>query len=373
MNILLWHVHGSWTTSFVQGPHRYLLPVLPERGPWGGGRPAAWEWPSSAVEVTPERLGDEPVDVVVLQRPEEFDLAARWLRRVPGRDVPVVFVEHNAPRGPAASSRHPAADRDDVTIVHVTHFNDVMWDAGSTRTTVVEHGIVDPGHLFSGDLDSAAVVVNEPLRRSRVTGTDLLPGFAAAVPLDVFGMGTDGLETHLGPDVRGCGDLPQARMHAELARRRAYLHPLRWTSLGLSLLEAMHLGMPVVAFASTEALEAVPPHAGVCSTDPDRLRAALAELVADRALARRRGAAARAHALQRYGLQRFLDDWDRVLGTVTADRRPAVGARRSDAPRTPVHAARDDTARDRNARDHAAPDPAAPHRTQPHRAVRPAV
>ena len=45
MNVLIWHVHGSWTTAFVQGPHRYLLPTLPERGPWGGGRPAAWDWP----------------------------------------------------------------------------------------------------------------------------------------------------------------------------------------------------------------------------------------------------------------------------------------------------------------------------------------
>ena len=34
-------------------------------------------------------------------------------------------------------------------------------------------------------------------------------------------------------------------MHAELARRRLYLHPIRWTSLGLSLIEAMQLGMPV--------------------------------------------------------------------------------------------------------------------------------
>ena len=37
-----------------------------------------------------------------------------------------------------------------------------------------------------------------------------------------------------------------------MARRRLYLHPVRWTSLGLSLLEAMHLGMPVVALATTE-------------------------------------------------------------------------------------------------------------------------
>ena len=75
MEILLWHVHGAWTTAFVQGAHRYLIPTLPERGPWGGGRPAAWEWPATAVESAPEELADADVDVVVLQRPEELELA----------------------------------------------------------------------------------------------------------------------------------------------------------------------------------------------------------------------------------------------------------------------------------------------------------
>lgn len=327
MNILVWHVHGSWTTAFVQGAHRYLLPTLPERGPWGGGRPAAWDWPAAAVEVSPEQLVDEPVDVVVLQRPEEVELAARWLGRTPGRDVPAVFLEHNAPRGAAATSRHCVADHDDLTLVHVTHFNAVMWDAGSTRSVVIEHGIVDPGHRYTGELATAAVVVNEPLRRQRITGTDLLPHFAATVPLDVFGMGTDGLAAHLGPDVRGRGDLPQHRMHQEMARRRAYLHPLRWTSLGLALIEAMQLGMPVVALATTEAIEAVPPEAGTCSTDPARLARALGELVADPELAGRRGAAARRYALARYGLARFLEDWDQLLSDVCSG--PPRGAARS--------------------------------------------
>ncbi len=29
MKILVWHVHGSYLTSFVQGEHDYLVPVLP--------------------------------------------------------------------------------------------------------------------------------------------------------------------------------------------------------------------------------------------------------------------------------------------------------------------------------------------------------
>jgi hypothetical protein len=328
VNILLWHVHGSWTTAFVQGPHRYLLPTLPERGPWGGGRPAAWDWPARAVEISPDDLADADVDVVVLQRPEELELAERWLGRTPGRDVPAVYLEHNAPREHAATSRHPMADRDDLSVVHVTHFNRLMWDTGRTQTTVVEHGVVDPGHRYTGELEAAAVVVNEPVRRNRITGTDLLPGFAEDVALDVFGMGTEGLGAALGagPGLRGMGDMPQHRMHAEMARRRAYLHPLRWTSLGLSLIEAMHLGMPVVALASTEAHEAVPAGTGYCSTEPDRLAGALRELIAEPELAGELGTAARAHALDRYGLDRFQASWNTVL------RRTAEGRRRR-APR----------------------------------------
>ncbi|MFC5947410.1 glycosyltransferase [Pseudonocardia lutea] len=318
MNILIWHVHGSWTTAFVQGPHRYLLPTLPERGPWGGGRPAAWDWPASAVECAPAELAESDVDLVVLQRPEELELAAEWLGRVPGRDVPAIYLEHNAPREGAATTRHPTADRDDLLLVHVTHFNALMWDAGSTPTTVVEHGVLDPGHRYTGELAAAAACINEPLRRNRITGTDIVARLAADVPVDVFGMGTDGLGDALGvPGVRGCGDLPQHRMHAELARRRVYLHTARWTSLGLSLIEAMMLGMPVVVVGTTEAPERVPPAAGVVSADLRRLRRGLAELVGDPDAAAAAGRAAREAALARFGVERFLRDWEDVLARVT--------------------------------------------------------
>jgi len=320
VRILLWHVHGSWTTAFVQGDHHYLLPVLPGRGPDGRGRARTWNWPDRAAELTPAELRDTDIDLVVLQRPHEEELAARWLGgRRPGRDIPAVYVEHNAPDGQVPDTRHPVADRDDLTLVHVTHFNRLFWDSGGTRTAVVEHGIVDPGHRWTGELERAAVVVNEPLRRGRTTGTDLLPELARAAPLDVFGMRTGGLAEALGIDPDRCrsADLHQAELHAAMARRRLYLHPVRWTSLGLSLLEAMHLGMPVVALATTEAVAAVPPGAGVLSTRPGELAEAARHYLADPAAAAADGARAREAALARYGLRRFLDDWDRLIAEVT--------------------------------------------------------
>jgi glycosyltransferase involved in cell wall biosynthesis len=316
MKVLLWHVHGAWTTAFVQGRHEYLIPTLPDRGPDGRGRAATYRWPASAVEVTPEQAAAAEVEVVVLQRPEELDgLAERWLGgRRPGRDLPAVYLEHNAPQGRIAEMRHPAADRGDLLIVHVTHFNQLFWDCGSTPTRVIEHGIVDPGERYTGELARAAVVVNEPARRGRVTGTDLLQRLAAAAPLDLFGIGTAAMANLDRVGARALGDLPHdQRLLDELARRRVYLHPVRWTSLGLSLLEAMHLAMPVVALATTEVVEAVPPQAGVLSTRVETLARSTHELVGDLERARAMGKAARAAALARYGLQRFLDDWDRLL------------------------------------------------------------
>ena len=85
MRILLWHVHGSWTTAFVQGSHDYFVPVTPDRGPYGLGRARTWQWPSSVVELPPAELADTDFDLVLLQRPEELELCRRWLRRTPGR------------------------------------------------------------------------------------------------------------------------------------------------------------------------------------------------------------------------------------------------------------------------------------------------
>ncbi len=348
MKVLLWHVHGSWTTAFVQGRHQYFVPVLPDRGADGRGRARTWAWPGSVVEITPGQAAETEVDVVILQRPRELHgLAQSWLGgRVPGRDVPAIYLEHNAPQGRINDLRHPAADRNDLLVVHVTHFNQLFWDTGTTPTRVIEHGIVDPGERYTGELPRAAVVINEPVRRGRVTGTDLLPHFARVAHLDLFGMQVMTLGRHA-PAAAGTTlprtlhedlsrvlpltlhedlsrvlpltlheDLPQWRLHQELSRRRVYLHPIRWTSLGLSLLEAMHLGMPVVGLATTEVVEAVPPEAGVLSTRIDTLVDAVRRLIADPEAARQLGKAARAAARERYGLERFLDDWDAVLAEV---------------------------------------------------------
>jgi len=72
----------------------------------------------------------------------------------------------------------------------------------------------------------------------------------------------------------------------------------------------------VVALGVTEAPFAVPADAGVVTTSRAGLVEAARRFVDDPRAASDAGAAARRHALERYGLKRFLADWDELLADV---------------------------------------------------------
>lgn len=319
MKILMWHVHGSWATAFVNGLHEVVVPVQPDRGPDGRGLPDTYPWPPTVRELAPEQLRDEHFDVVILQRPVEIALVQQWLGRRAGIDIPAVYVEHNTPRNSPTGSEHVLGDQTQIPIVHVTHFNALMWDNGRARVHVVEHGIPDPGYRFTGMLPRAGYVVNEPIRRGRIAGSDLVGRVAEVAAVDVFGIDTAALTTGSYPNqVIGHGDIPHRSMHAMLADRRVYVHLCRWTSLGLSLLEAMFLGLPVVALSVTEAPEALVGSSAVVSNDMARLQAGVRDYIHDLDFAAEAGRRNRAHVESRYSLARFHADWDRLLKEVLA-------------------------------------------------------
>ena len=76
--------------------------------------------------------------------------------------------------------------------------------------------------------------------------------------------------------------------------------------------------MPVIALAATEAVEAVPPGAGILSTDPQRLTDAFRMYLNEPLAAAEAGRLGRIAALRRYGLARFLRDWDALLESVVS-------------------------------------------------------
>lgn len=53
-------------------------------------------WPR-AEEIPTDELREQDIDLIVLQRPREIELASQLLGRRPGVDIPAVYVEHQPP------------------------------------------------------------------------------------------------------------------------------------------------------------------------------------------------------------------------------------------------------------------------------------
>jgi glycosyltransferase involved in cell wall biosynthesis len=115
-------------------------------------------------------------------------------------------------------------------------------------------------------------------------------------------------------ELGGAGEVANVELAAAIAPYRFFFHPVRYTSLGLAVVEAMMLGMPVVGFATTELPSVIRSGVdGFVDLRLARLVDAMRALQDDPALARRWGEAARRTALERFHIDRFVADWDRLL------------------------------------------------------------
>src|SRR3712207_9033365 len=76
-----------------------------------------------------------------------------------------LYIEHDPPRQHPTDTKHHLDDPE-VVLVHVTHFNDLMWDSGRTPPRVIEHGVRIPdGIRYRGDLARGIVVINSSEER----------------------------------------------------------------------------------------------------------------------------------------------------------------------------------------------------------------
>src|SRR5579884_461515 len=312
-----WHVHGDDLYYLTQTPHHFYLPVG-RSSPGYAGRAPGFPWSDRVHEVPIDRIPDYDFDCILFQSKQHYLVDQFEILSDAQRCLPRVFLEHDPPQEHPTNTRH-VVDDPAVLLVHVTPFNELMWDSGRVRTRVIEHGVlVPPTARHTGELDRGLVVVNGLRRRGRRLGADVFERVRADVPLDLVGMESEA--------AGGLGEISHDELPAFMCRYRFVFNPIRYTSLGLAVCEAMILGIPIVGLATTEMATAVESGvSGYVDTDVERLIDHMRRLLADREEARRLGAGARRTALRRFGIDRFVQDWDRAFTDVAGRHRGAGG------------------------------------------------
>lgn len=304
-------MHGNYLYNLTQVPHDFYLVTDPQRSSGRVGRVGQLPWGDNVHEAPVERIADMPFDVVLYQHRTGWDEdRPRWLSAAQ-QQLPRVYLEHDPPQQHPTETLHWVQDPG-AMLVHCTHFNALMWNNGITPHRVVEHGVQPLAQeRYHGDLAQGLVVVNHLERRGRRLGLDLYQQLRERVPLALVGMGSETLPG-------GKGEVSQLELPRQMAAHRFFFHPVRYTSLGLALIEAMMVGQPVVGLATTELATVIRSgDNGFIDNRPEALADAMQQLLQDPGLAREWGARGRELARQRFGIDRFVSDWMHTLHEVT--------------------------------------------------------
>lgn len=311
LRILTWHVHGNYLFNLTQVPHDFLVLADEVRSPGYAGRAGTLPWGDNVIELPVSELPNAEFDCVLYQARSHWEHERDHLLDAAQQRLPSIYLEHDPPQEHPTSTRHFVDDRNTL-VVHVTPFNRLMWDMGNTPATVVEHGVLLPRPAaYTGELARGIAVVNHLARRGRRLGLDVFSHMREQVPLDLVGMDS--------ARVGGLGEIENTELAAHVARYRFFFNPIRWTSLGLAVIEAMMVGMPIVALATTEMATVVRNgENGYADTRLDRLVEHMQRLLDDPAEARRLGANAKRYAESRFGIERFVKDWMQVFEVVTS-------------------------------------------------------
>ncbi len=310
LRILTWHIHGNYLYYLTQSQHEFYLPYKPERTDGYGGRSGSFPWGDNVHEVPADQVRDLELDVILFQSQKNYAEDQYEILTEKQRDLPRIYLEHDPPRQNPTDTRH-IVDDPNILLVHCTHFNNLMWDSNRTPTRVIEHGVLVPERVrYTGELERGIAVVNNLYKRGRRLGLDIFERVRRDVPLDLVGINAE--------QVGGMPSLSYDELHAFEARYRFFFNPIRYTSLGLAVCEAMMIGMPVVGLATTEMVTAVENGvSGFVSTDVNRLIDYMEELLADPVLAHRLGKGAQRAARERFSIERFAREWDQAFALVT--------------------------------------------------------
>ncbi|MDB4926646.1 glycosyltransferase family 4 protein [Mucilaginibacter sp.] len=302
--IFTWHIHGSYLFYLSQGNYDIYIPVKPEKTEGYYGRGKTFNFGPNVIELPSDQVKYHRFDVILFQTNQNYLTDQFEILSEEQRSLPQIYLEHDPPREHPVNTRHIVNDPA-VTLVHVTHFNKLMWDNNETPALVIEHGVTQPGVSYTGKFNKGIVVINNLPSRGRLLGLDVFLEVRKHIPLDLVGMGTGEL---------GLGEVLHPQLPEFISQYRFFFNPIRYTSLGLAVCEAMMIGIPTVGLATTELATVIDNgHSGYVHTDINYLIDKMQLLLQDAEHARQLGANGRETASLKFNISRFTHQWEQLF------------------------------------------------------------
>jgi glycosyltransferase involved in cell wall biosynthesis len=228
-------------------------------------------------------------------------------------DIPIINVHHVLPH-PGMPPEYLVQIKESVAPhvvrnVFITEYNRAIWQYSEAEADVIYHGI-DTNLFRPSESDKrenyVLSVANDFINRDWALGFSLwrevVENHVAAKPVG----NTPGLSV-------GAPNLPA--LIREYQTASVFFNSSQHSPIPMSLLEAAACGCAIVTTANC-AIPLLFEHGvnALMSNDPVELRGFLKELLANPKKARELGAAARYMVMEKCGMERFINEWNGLLG-----------------------------------------------------------
>jgi glycosyltransferase involved in cell wall biosynthesis len=304
LKIFTWHVHGSYLFYLSQGNYDLFIPVNEKKTSGYTGRGETFPFGPNVIEVPVQQVREMEFDLILFQEDDNYFTHQFEVLSDEQRCLPKIYIEHDPPWGHPTNEYHPVVS-EDTMVVHVTHFNRLMWNNHNLRVKVIPHGVNVPKCAFKGTNARGIVIINNLPKRGRLLGFDIFEEISKEIPLDLVGMGSEEY---------GIGEVLHPQVPEFISQYRFFFNPIRYTSLGLAVCEAMMLGIPVVGLATTEMPSIIKNEvSGFVHNDLGYLKSKMKMLLSDIDFAKGIGLQGKKVAEELFDITRFNRDWERTF------------------------------------------------------------
>lgn len=292
--VFTWPIHQQYLFALAQDDVDFFVPEGQN-----ASFKAQFSTQNNVTEIAFADLKNLDFDLILFQDEASYQAKQFEVLSDQQRQLPKIYLELNPPKQHPTNAKHFIEDTD-VQLVHINHYNALMWDNNELNVTVIENGVPENPLLFSGEKPVGVIVLEEFPADDRVTGMDIFRQVKEALPIEIIQIGVD--------------DVSHQNLPEKLSSYRFLFCPDRYQSPQFSVFMAMMLGMPVVGLGTT-ALPTILENevSGFVHSDLNYLIGKMKNLLNDQKLAVHIGENAHQTAIQFYNSNRFLADWNQLF------------------------------------------------------------
>jgi glycosyltransferase involved in cell wall biosynthesis len=320
-NILSWVVHERFQSNLEGTNARYYLL---QNGP---GTKGAWkkqyaDIPNNTVIL--DNYKDSPLEVIppylnldLIVSHHKFGIIQTALQLGNFLKLPVIHNEHTMPTSPQLQQAVPELKKLNGDInVFITHTSRSQWGYSEIDAEVIEHGIDSTFFKKTGKQrkNQVLTVGNDMLNRAEILGFDIFKRVVidSKIPFQIVG------------DTAGLSSPAQNvyELKSIYDESAIYFNPSRLSPLPMSLLEACAMECAIVSTDNNLISEVIRDgYNGYLSNDENVLRNHIQRLLNNPEERDELGKNARKTIQERFNLERFTADWDKLFSRAAGIRK----------------------------------------------------